>query len=701
MQHQQWPIDVNLPQNAILKPPPPPASVPDDGLYDWVFVGSGAAATLLLLALERRGALAGRQVAIVDPDAKARNDKTFCFWARPSDAVAEHCAPLVSHRWSAVRMNQQPREQLEPWVYHHIPSTAVYAELHRMVAAHGIHSVRAAVQSLEATEAGVEVRWPGGGLRARQVFDSRPPQFQAAVDNQAHLLQSFIGWVIETDHPVPDPECVELMDFSVDQTHSTQFVYVLPLGPRSLLVELTRFGETGLAQEAAYPLLHAYIQERFGTYRQVGEEAGCIPMSSAPLAVETVPGVICIGGRGGAIKPSTGYAFKTMFAQAQWLADAARAPAGTPPAPPPTSPGRFRLYDRLLLDILRRSPAWGKPIFSTLFRRNPTANVLRFLDEKTTFSQDLRILLSLPLAPFLAAWMRDAWVRLRPHQPPLGLATVACGLWMAHAKWPAGYPMMEAGGLMLGLLAVGIPHGALDHLLAHRRLEAPWNLAFIARYLAASLALLAVWLVAPGPALAFFLLYSAWHFGQGDVEHWGIRGRRQAKSATWGLTVLSILLLGHPQESAAIIEKLGVALPALSPAMGQGVAWAWAGCAALWGLWERRLAVVLAAATLAVTVQLPLLAAFGLYFIGQHSLHGWWSLRRGLSASDAQLYRRALPFSAAAFGFLGLAVAGLHWGWLAAFQQDVEAAFFVFLSCISFPHVVAMHRFHRTAGPRS
>lgn len=75
-------------------------------------------------------------------------------------------------------------------------------------------------------------------------------------------------------------------------------------------------------------------------------------------------------------------------------------------------------------------------------------------------------------------------------------------------------------GLVVGL--VGIPHGALDLDVA----ETPWPLrrralaAFAGAYVGLTLAVLALWLVAPGLALGAFLAYSALHFGtdwEGDV----------------------------------------------------------------------------------------------------------------------------------------------------------------------------------------
>jgi hypothetical protein len=37
----------------------------------------------------------------------------------------------------------------------------------------------------------------------------------------------------------------------------------------------------------------------------------------------------------------------------------------------------------------------------------------------------------------------------------------------------------------------------------------------------------------------------------------------------------------------------------------------------------------------------------------------------------------------------------LERGWLTAFNGNWITAFFVFISCISFPHVIAMHGFYR------
>ena len=67
---------------------------------------------------------------------------------------------------------------------------------------------------------------------------------------------------------------------------------------------------------------------------------------------------------------------------------------------------RFRFYDRLLLDILHRQNEKGARIFTSMFRNADPRLVLKFLDEETTFAEDLRIISACPAGLFLKAFLR-------------------------------------------------------------------------------------------------------------------------------------------------------------------------------------------------------------------------------------------------------------------------------------------------------
>jgi len=55
---------------------------------------------------------------------------------------------------------------------------------------------------------------------------------------------------------------------------------------------------------------------------------------------------------------------------------------------------RFRFYDLLFLDVLKQYNANGSELFSSMFKNNSPVRIFRFLDEKTNFIEEFKILLS-------------------------------------------------------------------------------------------------------------------------------------------------------------------------------------------------------------------------------------------------------------------------------------------------------------------
>jgi len=114
----------------------------------------------------------------------------------------------------------------------------------------------------------------------------------------------------------------------------------------------------------------------------------------------------------------------------------------------------------------------------------------------------------------------------------------------------------------------------------------------------------------------------------------------------------------------------------------------------IWGLYEKKHVVFWSICMLIIGMQLPLLSAFGLYFIGQNSLNGWSHLKQGMQAGNKPLFVKALPFTLGAALLLGLVLCMSHAGMLPRKSEQWLSVFFVFLACLSMPHVWAMHRFY-------
>jgi Brp/Blh family beta-carotene 15,15'-monooxygenase len=245
-----------------------------------------------------------------------------------------------------------------------------------------------------------------------------------------------------------------------------------------------------------------------------------------------------------------------------------------------------------------------------------------------------------------------------------------------------------------GILVIGLPHGAVDYLLDSGRIDARVSLTFVLKYLALALFNYILWLVLPTLAVIFFIFYSAWHFGETDMQAWQPRRKSPLKDFVWGIVLLGIILFGHASEVNHVISFLSISpIPFTAPQV-TAICYLLLAFALAWTVAERRSAMLLSVLMLAGSIGLPLITSFGLYFIGQHSLNGWRHLTKGMKTSNFALYLKALPFTLAALIFFAV-IYFAHNHVLLEYKENWFTLFFVFISCISFPHVVAMNKFYR------
>jgi lycopene beta-cyclase len=247
-----------------------------------------------------------------------------------------------------------------------------------------------------------EVTMDGEGLRSSWVFDSvSPPPRGAAVD--ARL--AFTGWEVHCDRPTFDPHTPILFDFRTPQVDGARFVYVLPDTPHRALVELTEFvprharPSTSADRSAA---LAAYLRDVLGSraYTIARTESAVLPLRTHPLS-RAGHRVLRIGAHAGLVKASTGYAYERI--QRDSVAIARSLVRHGHPFHIPSSRRRHRLLDAVLLDVLDREPAQLERAFIRLFSSNPAERVLRFLDEDSNLRDELRLIISMPPAPYLRA----------------------------------------------------------------------------------------------------------------------------------------------------------------------------------------------------------------------------------------------------------------------------------------------------------
>ena len=381
-----------------------------------VVAGAGCAGLATAYALDR-ALPRGWRITVVDPRLDAPAPKTWCFWGAPPPGAR----PLISKTWRRARIGFPGWSRVDPLrvnAYHMVEGAAYHQRLRdvlrqspRVELLHG--AVEHVEHGVERQGEGAVLQVDGRALAARWVFQScRVPR--ETRPGRSSLLQHFGGWEIETARPRFDPGVFTLMDFDVAQRGATAFRYVLPLSPRRALVEHTVFSAHRLSRAHYDARVREWLDEHVaGDWVVRRREYGAIPMTDAEFPQRSGASVFNIGTVGGMTKPTTGYTFTRIQAQARHLATTLA--AGGRPEPLPPGPARFRLYDSLLLDILQERPTLGRPIFERLFRGHRVDPILSFLGEQSRPLQEMRIFASLPIAPFLRALARY------PRRPRLAL----------------------------------------------------------------------------------------------------------------------------------------------------------------------------------------------------------------------------------------------------------------------------------------
>jgi Brp/Blh family beta-carotene 15,15'-monooxygenase len=140
--------------------------------------------------------------------------------------------------------------------------------------------------------------------------------------------------------------------------------------------------------------------------------------------------------------------------------------------------------------------------------------------------------------------------------------------------WGSGAWIPLVAGLLLGL-----PHGAVDHLVPGFRLgRSLRRAAFVAAaYAALALVVLVAFRSWPGPALALFVVVSVVHFGAGETAFHDLRAGRPPRvdvlgTAAFGCAVLVLPLLHHRDAVAPVIALVvpgATGLPAVPSRAGE------------------------------------------------------------------------------------------------------------------------------------
>ena len=633
--------------------------------------------------MQKKKLLSNKSILIIDPDLKKENDKTFCFWAAETDQIFKDYESIFSNQWENIQINDFDIQNISPLKYCHISSKDLYDFVRKLMKQNNIEFLQSNVKDIVPSGNGFNVNTSNNTFSTNWVFNSIPINLSNLENQKFNISQSFIGFKIQLIDNEFNEDTYRMMDFRVDQQKATQFIYILPYDSKHALVELTRFGKLVIEKKEAKIELDKYIKAHFGNYKTIDVEKGVIPMSSSLPQIKQYDRWINIGTRAGSVKPSTGYAFKNMYNHAVDICKNNQLNKSVF-----KRKKRFLFYDQLLLIILTYWSKKGKSIFETLFKVKSSNFVLHFLDEKTTIKEEIGMFMKLPLGVFLKAVVVWVYWRLKVYIVPiLMIAYVSVFQNIPSDNQVFNMKTHELFILIFGLFILGIPHGALDHLTESLFSTNKITVRFVVTYLLLMVPIFLIWMLSPLVGLLFFLIYSSWHFGQTDFKSWGLESNTFA--FIWGVVLLSFKFLTHFDDFNAILKILDV-YPVQDFKYRDLISILFLSPFVLYALIQKKWKWLLCTLFLLVSQGVSLITTFGIYFIFQHSRLGWIHLQQKLKLNNMKMFVNALPFNLGAILIYWLIFVQMN----NSFETNV-AYFFVFLSCISFPHIFCMSIFYK------
>ena len=369
--------------------------------YHYIFTGSGLSALMTVYEMNLSGKFSDKTILLLDDNPKKSNDRTWCFWDN-SSLFDE----IISKKWNfALFADSTFRRNLDlnPYQYKMIRGLDFYNLVFDLISKQeNIHFVNQKIIDFEELGNHCIVKTEAENYTCDKIFNSiYNPEL---VKNQSKfplLQQHFIGWFIKSKEEVFDKNKATFMDFSVNQKGNTRFMYVLPTSSTEALLEYTLFSKDLLSKEEYENEIQDYIKKLGITdYEIVDKEQGNIPMTSYKFWKHNSKNILNIGSVGGWTKASTGYTFKNTTKKSKALIQFLSKETDLRKF---HKTDKFWFYDLLFLDVLHRRNDLGSKVFSSLFKKGTPTLIFKFLDEETTFWEDLKVIWKCPKGLFVKA----------------------------------------------------------------------------------------------------------------------------------------------------------------------------------------------------------------------------------------------------------------------------------------------------------
>lgn len=362
---------------------------------DYILVGGGLQSGLMALAISHHQPNA--HWIIIEQQEKLAGNHT---WSFHETDLANECAPwadpIAEYRWPRYQIRVGGRVRTVK-----IPYRTCSSSHFEKVVTCTAQQARGEIlthTTVNDVEKNCVVLGDGRRLDATVVIDNRGPA-PRNTGSFAGGFQKFWGFELELNQDWPHANPI-VMDDQIDQEDGFRFIYTLPMEPRRVLVEDTRFSNTtSIDRDECLENIRAYVISRgCHDWRIVREEHGVLPMPISGFMPGSGLPMLAGGYRGGWFHAATGYSFPMALRVAHTvatnpidqLADALQRLSQEH-----AWRGRFsRFLNRLLFELVK--PQTRYQIFRRFYRVLGEPAIARFYGHRFTALDAFRIVVGVP-----------------------------------------------------------------------------------------------------------------------------------------------------------------------------------------------------------------------------------------------------------------------------------------------------------------
>jgi lycopene beta-cyclase len=353
--------------------------------FDYVIIGGGCAGLSLAYELDINNKLNNKTLAIIEPRAEYKRDKTWSFWK----VVNHNFDDCVIKSWNNFSVNSSSGShelKTEKFPYQSIDSGLYYKKINTTLSKNKNIRFFKSVNEINTNNS--------------FIFNSVPESIQ----DKSKLWQHFQGVEIEVEKDIFDIEIINLMDFNCDQKDNVHFFYTLPFTKNKALVETTWLSKLDNDSLKDYDAqIDKYIKETLGIqkYKVNFKEKGAIPLFY-PNSSKKI-NKINIGSAGCMTRLSTGYTFLNIQEHSKYIRKNIDNIAS---AKTYNFGKKYEFLDIIFLRVVKEYPERMPDIFLRMFKSKANT-IIKFLSNKSNILEDLLIILRMPKWIFIKAIFKN------------------------------------------------------------------------------------------------------------------------------------------------------------------------------------------------------------------------------------------------------------------------------------------------------